>query len=248
MPTPKQFTLELDDLVVSVTRRRRQDVVIRAYLDGRVTLSVPTWFTKAKAREFTVEHRAQILAQMGRAAPSPRQQAYREALSRLDELDRVPVWGEEATVLFRDANSRASARLEHGSLVLSLPADAQGAGEEARSRRRHALERLLKREMEARIPALSALCEEALGTTAERWFVRKMRSRWGSCRWEAASITLNLDLATHDPRYLRHVALHEGCHLIAHDHGPAFKALMDRVSPDWRALDRALREEGVLLP
>ncbi len=247
MPTPRQFSLELDGICVSVTRRRRQGVVIRSYPDGRVTLSVPTWFTKATAREFALEHRSQILAQMRRSAPSPTEQAYRDALWRLGELDKVPVWGKDMTVLYWDAKSRASAQLERGSLVLSLPVDAQGAGEEARATRRQALERLLKREMEARIPELSAHCEDVLGTTAERWFVRKMTSRWGSCRWETKRITLNLDLATHDPRYLESVALHEACHLIAHDHGARFKALMDRVSPAWRELDRALAAEGVRL-
>ena len=230
MPTPRQFTLELDGLSVSVTRRRRQGVVIRAYPDGRVTLSVPTWFTKAKAREFAIEHRAKILSQAKRVERSPKEQAYREALARLGELDKVPVWGRDVTVLHQDAKSRASAKLERGSLVLSLPPDAQGSSEAARTARRMALERLLKREMEARIPQLSAACEAALGTTAERWFVRAMTSRWGSCRWETKRITLNLDLATHDPRYLENVALHEACHLLAHDHGARFKALMDRES------------------
>ncbi len=247
MPTPTQFDLTLDGTPVRVTRRRKQGVVIRAYPDGRVTLSVPTWFTKAKAREFVVEHRAQILAQAARVAPSPTERAYRLALARLAELDRVPVWGRETTVLYRDVAARASAKLERGGLVLSLPEDAQGEDPEACATRRLALERLLAREMEARIPELSACCMAALGITAEHWSVRKMTSRWGSCRWETKRITLNLDLATHDPRYLQSVALHEACHLIAHDHGPAFKALMDRVSPNWRALDLALRQEGVRL-
>lgn len=247
MPTPRQFTLELDGVPITVTRRRRSGVVIRAWPDGHVTLSVPNRFTKVQTERFVAEHAGQILDQVRQAAPAPEERAHREALQRLAEGDRVPVWGETRTVLHRDSSARASARLEPGTLVLTLPPSARGSGEEAAQVRRLALERLLKHEIEARIPELSAHCEAALGATAESWSVRKMRSRWGSCRWQTARITLNLDLATHDPRHLENVALHEACHLIAHDHGPGFKALMDRVSPQWRELDRGLRAEGVRL-
>ncbi len=252
MPSPVSFAVPLEgadgSLEVQVTRRRRSGVVIRAYPDGHVTLSVPTWFTKAQAEEFVASHRDRILAQAASVEPSSEERRLREAIRRLAEGDRVPVWGRDATVIYRDAASRAQARLERGAVVLALPPAAQRDGADARAVRLRAYETLLRRELDGALPDVIDLCERSLDVRTGQWTVRKMRSRWGSCRWQTGSISINLDLATHAPEHLRNVSLHETCHMLAHDHGPAFKALMDRVSPQWRELDRKLEAEGVRLP
>lgn len=96
-------------------------------------------------------------------------------------------------------------------------------------------------------PDLTDEAEAMMGLRVRRWSIRKMKTRWGSCRPETASVTINLDLATHDIACLRNIIIHELCHIKARDHGPAFQALMDHYSPDWRELDRQLKTEGVRL-
>jgi len=44
----------------------------------------------------------------------------------------------------------------------------------------------------------------------------------------------------HSPAQIRHVIIHELCHLQEHNHSAAFYALMDAAQPDWRTHKAAL--------
>lgn len=85
---------------------------------------------------------------------------------------------------------------------------------------------------------------ERMGVRPQRLVFRNMRSRWGSCTPATGRICLNLQLAAAPDGCLEYVVVHELCHLIAADHGPRFKAAMDRYLPDWR--DRRERLRGTI--
>lgn len=67
-----------------------------------------------------------------------------------------------------------------------------------------------------------------------RIVVRDMRSRWGSLS-PAGQMTLNSRLAQAPRRCIEYVIVHELCHLMHRNHGPAFVSLLGRVMPDWQA-------------
>lgn len=75
------------------------------------------------------------------------------------------------------------------------------------------------------------------------WRHRFMRSQWGSCS-QSGRIALNTHLVKLPRALVRYVVLHELCHLVEHNHGPRFYALMARYMPDWQVrrgeLDRYL--------
>lgn len=62
--------------------------------------------------------------------------------------------------------------------------------------------------------------------------VRLMKTRWGSCS-STGNINLNTKLIQVAKPYIDYVMLHELCHLVEHNHSPAFYALMTKVLPDW---------------
>jgi len=64
--------------------------------------------------------------------------------------------------------------------------------------------------------------------------LRNMKSMWGNCRAETRVITFSLQLAHKSDAFREYIVVHELCHLKVQNHGPAFKALMDRYLPDWR--------------
>jgi len=74
------------------------------------------------------------------------------------------------------------------------------------------------------------------------WGVKQMKTKWGSCNADRKRIWVNLELAKKNPRCLEYVIVHEMVHLKERTHGEAFKKLMDKYLPNWRAIKRELNE------
>ncbi|HEV2592839.1 MAG TPA: M48 family metallopeptidase [Gaiellaceae bacterium] len=90
-----------------------------------------------------------------------------------------------------------------------------------------------RREARARIELLAQSEALALGVRYKRLSIRDQVSRWGSCS-SAGSLSFNwrLVLAPHD--VLDYVVVHEVCHLVEHNHGAAFWALVAKRRPEYR--------------
>ncbi|GAA4354264.1 SprT family zinc-dependent metalloprotease [Hymenobacter saemangeumensis] len=71
-------------------------------------------------------------------------------------------------------------------------------------------------------------------------FVRRMRTRWGSCTPSRNCIRLSTDLVRASEACIDYVMLHECCHLLVPDHSAAFYELQTRLMPDWERWKREL--------
>ena len=61
--------------------------------------------------------------------------------------------------------------------------------------------------------------------------IRKMKTRWGTCNWDARRIWLNLKLAKKPASCLEYNVVHEMAHLIERSHNQRFRDLMDSLMP-----------------
>ena len=78
-----------------------------------------------------------------------------------------------------------------------------------------------------------------LGVSALRYSglsLRKMKRNWGLCRADGI-ITLNEHLIRTPDVCIRGIIVHELCHLVHFNHGPAFHAMVADVFPDHRIAD-----------
>ncbi|QDU73760.1 hypothetical protein Pan97_07590 [Bremerella volcania] len=73
---------------------------------------------------------------------------------------------------------------------------------------------------------------ERHGIKADRFEIRRMKNRWGSCTKEG-HILLNPDLVIAPKQCIEYVIVHEICHLQEHNHGPGFYRLLKALMPDW---------------
>jgi hypothetical protein len=71
--------------------------------------------------------------------------------------------------------------------------------------------------------------------------VRKMKRRWGTCH-TGGDIWLNRELMKKDPELIDYVIIHELCHLVHHNHGKEYYALLGMIIPDFREKRKQLNQ------
>ena len=122
----------------------------------------------------------------------------------------------------------ASVKLENAKLLLACPSGFDEA------KREQCIDLWLKRQMEAFLPAIFQGCRSLVGKQESSWYVRKMKTRWGTCNIRTGRICINLNLGHLPPEYLSYIVIHELTHLWEKGHGEQFKARMDQYYPQWR--------------
>ena len=70
--------------------------------------------------------------------------------------------------------------------------------------------------------------------------LRKMTSRWGSCRPKSGIITLNKRLIETPRSVIEYVAMHEFVHFLYLNHSKSFYEMLSTLMPDWKKRKKML--------
>ncbi len=73
-----------------------------------------------------------------------------------------------------------------------------------------------------------------MGVRPEKWGIRPMKTKWGSCNPDKGIVWLNSELAKKPERMIDYVIVHELAHLVSPRHDERFTAVLDREMPLWR--------------
>lgn len=73
-------------------------------------------------------------------------------------------------------------------------------------------------------------------------YLRRAKTRWGSCHTQKARIMINYRLLEIPIQYLRYVLIHEYAHFIEGNHSKAFHAVVASILPDWPAYKEGLKQ------
>lgn len=235
----KASVLRAGPLEVKVTRKPGQKgLYIRiAPPEGEVSVSAPQAARDEDILFFLNSRMDDILLKSAAMRARPR-----FAPSRCAEGEETALWGERKVVRLRPAQAgqraRCVAAVAQDGAAIDLFAQ-EGCDER---RRMAALDALLRLELKSALAGEAPACEKLMGVKAERYRVRSMKTRWGSCDVAKRSILLNLRLAKKDRRCLRYVIIHELAHLLEKNHTARFRALVAQAMPDWRDVARMLQE------
>ena len=85
------------------------------------------------------------------------------------------------------------------------------------------------------------------GIPYEKTTVRGQSTRWASCS-NLKNISINRKLLFLPPDLVRHVFLHELCHIQRLDHSPAFWQLLQDMDPNSRELEAEVRNANQYVP
>ena len=83
--------------------------------------------------------------------------------------------------------------------------------------------------------------EPVMRVHCERWTIRDMTSRWGSCSVQKHTIRINLQLAKKPEECLEYVIVHELTHLLEPSHNQRFHAYMKKFLPNYKEREKRLR-------
>ena len=110
-----------------------------------------------------------------------------------------------------------------------------------REQREQLVKKKYKELLEKEAGRVLVFWEGQTGLKYSEWHSRYMKTRWGSLSVKNRRVCLNTRLAEKPEACLVYVALHEIAHIEEANHGPRFKAILNRYMPDWREAERMLK-------
>jgi len=100
---------------------------------------------------------------------------------------------------------------------------------------------VLRKEAKGYLPERIKILSEKYGFKYSKMFVKNLKSRWGSCSAQN-NINLNLHLMRLPEHLSDYIILHELCHTIHKNHGPAFHTLLEKLCGNEKILNKELKK------
>lgn len=221
----KRHHIDVRGTPVEIVRKDIKNLHVGVYPpNGRVRVAAP----------FRLDDGAVRLAVISRLGWIQRQRA--EFAQQDRQSQRELVTGESH--YFQGRRYRLDVKEQEGSSFVRLPNNTtmelhvpRGTDRKARE---FVLQRWYRTRLREQIPTLLAKWQRTVGVTVSDVRIKKMKTRWGTCRAEARRIWINLELAKKPASCLEYILVHEMVHLLERHHNERFRALMDGAMPQWR--------------
>lgn len=229
-----QKTISIDGERIEYTLERKsvKNINLRVRGDGSIYVSVPRHVPMAAVEAMLCTNAAYILHHRTVAQKSV------ERAREFTEGRAVRILGVSYAVVYR-AGTKNGAELTDGAVRVTLrePEDAEAGARVLEKWLRALCAEEIERVCRRVYPTFAAM-----GVAYPEIRLRRMTSRWGSCRTGAGVLTFNTGLIHADEACIEYVVTHEFCHFIHPNHSPAFHALMTRLMPDWRERKKRLND------
>jgi predicted metal-dependent hydrolase len=121
-----------------------------------------------------------------------------------------------------------SVALQHSRMLLRVRPETDAKKKQA------IVEAWYRQQLKHAVLQLIARWEPLLGMKVERFFVQRMKTKWGSCNHRARTIRLNTELAKKPRECLGYIVVHAMTHVLEPTHNARFVALMDQYMPQGR--------------
>ncbi|MDB4396323.1 M48 family metallopeptidase [bacterium] len=230
MSTKKAY-LNVSGLKIEVVRKSIKNLHLAVYPpDGRVRVAAPESMKDDSIRLAVINKLGWIKKQKKQFASQSRQTA------------RKYVTGE--THYFFGRKYRLSlieqARPSYVKVVGQSKLELSVRPESTVEQREKVVDRWLRDALKLEIQPLIDKWEPVVGVEVADWGVRRMKTKWGSCKIESKRIWINLELAKKPVECLEYIVVHELAHLHERNHNDRFVAIMDKCLPKWRSLRKLL--------
>lgn len=216
--------IELGDIKADIVFKDIKNVHLSVHPpNGRVRISAPLRMNPETVRVFAIS-KLQWIRQQQRKIQNQERETPREYLDRESHY----FLGRRYLLKIIEENSRPEVELKHGKMILRVrPGTDEG-------RRQVIMEEWYRAQLKQAVAPLIIKWEPLMDVKVERLFVRRMKTKWGSCNPRSRNIRLNTDLVKKPHECLEYIVVHEMAHLVEPTHNARFVSLMDGFMPRWQ--------------
>lgn len=214
----------LGDIPVDVVKKNVKNINLSVHIPtGRVRVSAPLRMSAKTIRTFAVSKLAWIERQQQKS-----RHFVHESPPKYLNNEHHYAWGNCYRLEVVEHDSLSGINIDQDRMILRVKRAADA------NKKKSVVERWYREQLNGALPPLIAGREKQMNVQVERFMVRKMKTRWGSCTPGKRSIRLSLELAKRRPECLEYVVVHELTHLLEPSHNARFVSFMDEFMPDWR--------------
>lgn len=216
--------LKLGDISVDVVYKDIKNIHLSVYPPhGRVRIAVPSRMREDTIRAFLITKIPWMRKQQQKL-----QEQERETNRELLSSESHYVFGKRYLLKINEQDAPASIQRNHRHIILNVR---PGTSEQARQA---ILDEWYRNLLKETAEPIIKQWEPRLGVTVKRVFIQHMKTKWGSCNRQRATIRLNTELAKKPQECLEYLIVHELVHLIEPTHNERFKTLMSQHLPRWQ--------------
>lgn len=216
--------VHLGDIAVDVVRKEIKNVHLSVHPPtGRVSISVPSRMSLETIRIFAISKLRWIRQQQQKFQEQERETP-REYLDRESHY----LWGKRYLLKVTENDGPPQAELKHSKMLLRVR---PGTGVE---KMQSIIEAWYREQLKQAVPPLIAKWQPIMRVKVARFFVQRMKTKWGSCSPVTRGIRLNTELAKKPRECLEYIVVHEMVHLVEPTHNRRFVALMEQFMPKWQ--------------
>jgi predicted metal-dependent hydrolase len=190
---------------------------------GRVRISAPERMEVDKIRVFAIS-KLDWIKRHQTGFRSQEREAPREYLDRESHY----LWGRRYLLRIHESDAPPELQLGPGKMHLRVRPHT------SKEKKRAIVAEFYRDQIRVEASRLIATWGRMLGVSADRLYVRQMKTKWGTCNPRARSIRLNTELAKKPKHCLEYIVVHEMVHFLDPRHGNRFASLMDSFLPEWR--------------
>jgi predicted metal-dependent hydrolase len=210
-------------MAVEVVQKDIKNIHLSVYPpDGKVRVAAPLRMEIDIIRVYVISKLGWIKQQQKKLREQLRETP-REYLNRESHY----VWGKRYLLEIMEKDASPRVELKHNKILLQVRPASDAEKKQA------ILDAWYREQLKKAVLNLLEKWQPLMGVQVEKFFVQKMKTKWGSCSPHSKNIRLNTDLAKKPPECLEYVLVHEMTHLLEPSHNARFVALMDKFMPKW---------------
>lgn len=221
--------LNIEDLEVTVFRKKIKNLYLSVTKDGTVRVTVPTRTSHADISNFIKAKKSWLLKQQQKV------QNYTMQTQNNYITGEVYYYlGKSYVLEISNQVNINSVDLTKTSLKLYIDQN------KSVLKPQYLLIKWYQQQLRLHADKLFVKWCAIIGVEFKSYSTGFLKSRWGSCHPSKKHIWLNVNLIKFPIRCLEYVIVHELVHLLEASHNHRFKVFMDKYLPNWREVKQEL--------